>query len=38
MISQLSGKLKRLKENRLLVDVGGITYDVLIPPTTLKAI
>lgn len=38
MISQLNGKLKRLKENRLLVDVGGITYEILVPPTTLKAI
>ena len=38
MISQLNGKLKRFKENRLLMDVGGITYEVLIPPTTLKAL
>jgi len=38
MISQLCGKLRRLKDNHLLLDVSGVTYDVWIPPTTLKAI
>ena len=38
MISQINGKLKQRKENRLLIDVGGITYEVLVPPTTLRAL
>ena len=38
MISQISGKVRRFKENHLLLDVGGITYDVWVPPMTLKAL
>jgi len=38
MISQIKGSLKQLKENRLLIDVGGISYDVLVPAAILRAL
>jgi len=38
MISQLNGKFRRLKEGRVLLDVGGVTYEILVPATALKAL
>jgi Holliday junction DNA helicase RuvA len=31
MISQIEGKIRRLLENRVELDVGGITYEILLP-------
>jgi len=35
MISRIEGKVKRKKENCLLIDVQGICYEILIPPTVM---
>lgn len=31
MISQIEGKIRRLLENRVELDVGGLTYEILLP-------
>jgi len=38
MISQISGKIKKRKESSIVVDVNGISYEVLIPPAVMKGI
>lgn len=38
MISRIEGKVKQKKENCLLIDVQGICYEVLIPPTVMHHI
>lgn len=38
MISRISGKLKDKKEGNLLVDVGGICYEILVPRIIMKAL
>ncbi|MCX5656991.1 MAG: Holliday junction ATP-dependent DNA helicase RuvA [Candidatus Omnitrophica bacterium] len=38
MISRIEGKVKQKKENCLLIDVHGICYEVLIPPTVMHNI
>lgn len=38
MISHISGKIKKTKESSIIVDVGGISYEILIPPAVMKAI
>ncbi len=36
MIAKIRGKLVERREGLLLIDVGGICYEVLVPPTTLQ--
>ncbi|MDD5423451.1 MAG: OB-fold domain-containing protein [Candidatus Omnitrophica bacterium] len=38
MISQISGKIKKQKPSSVIVDVGGISYEVLIPPAVMKGL
>lgn len=38
MISQISGKIKKRKQSSVIVDVNGISYEVLIPPAVMKAV
>ncbi len=38
MISNISGRIKKRAQNSILVDINGISYDVLIPPVILKAL
>ncbi len=38
MISRIEGKVIQKKENCLLLEVQGICYEVLIPPTVLRSI
>lgn len=38
MISQISGKIRKRKQSSVIVDVNGISYEVLIPPAVMKGI
>ncbi|MFA5147053.1 MAG: Holliday junction branch migration protein RuvA [Candidatus Omnitrophota bacterium] len=38
MISRISGKVKERKETSVIIDVNGISYEVLIPPAVMRAI
>ena len=38
MISQISGKIKKRKQSSLVVDVNGISYEVLIPPAVMQGL
>lgn len=38
MISHISGRIKKKKESSVVVDVNGISYEVLIPPSVMKAL
>jgi holliday junction DNA helicase RuvA len=38
MISQITGKIKKRKPSSLVIDVNGISYEVLIPPAVMKGI
>lgn len=38
MISHISGKIKKRKESSVVVDVNGISYEILIPPAVMKGI
>ncbi len=38
MISQISGKIKKRKQSSLVIDVNGISYEVLIPPAVMKGL
>lgn len=38
MISYISGKIKKKKETSIVVDVNGISYEILIPPAVMKSI
>jgi Holliday junction DNA helicase RuvA len=38
MISHISGKIKKRKDSSLVLDVNGISYEVLIPPSVMKAV
>lgn len=38
MISHISGKVKKQKESSLVVDVNGISYEIMIPPAVMKSI
>ena len=38
MISQISGKIKKLRPASLEIDVNGLSYEVLIPPAVMKGI
>jgi len=38
MISHISGKIKKRKDSSVILDVNGISYEVLIPPSVMKAI
>lgn len=36
MIAKICGKLVERGDNLLLIDIGGICYEVLVPPTTMQ--
>ena len=38
MISQISGKLKKVKSSSIVVEVNGMSYEVLIPPAVMKGL
>lgn len=38
MISQISGKIKKRKTSSVVVDVNGISYEVLVPPAVMNGI
>jgi len=38
MISRISGKVKKKKEASILIDVSGISYEVLIPSAVMKTL
>ena len=38
MISQISGRIKKKKELSVIVDVNGMSYEVMIPPAVMKGI
>ena len=38
MISQIEGKVRRLLENRVELDVGGLTYEILLPSRAYQQI
>lgn len=38
MISEINGKIKRKKESSVILDCGGISYEVLVPPAIMKSI
>jgi len=38
MISEINGKLKKKKPLSIVVDVNGISYEVLVPPAVMKGI
>ena len=38
MIASLRGKLRRKLENRVVVESGGVGYEVFLPPVTLRAV
>ncbi len=38
MISAITGKLARVHEDRVTIEVGGLSYDVLVSPVTARAL
>lgn len=38
MISAITGKLVRIQEDRVSIEVGGLSYDVLVSPSTARAL
>lgn len=38
MISEINGKIKSRKESSVIVEVNGISYEVLIPPAVMKSL
>ena len=36
MISEIKGRVKRKKDSSVIVDLGGISYEILIPPAVMK--
>jgi len=38
MISQISGRIKKRKPSSLIIDVNGISYEVLVPPCVMKGV
>ena len=38
MISHITGKIKKQKSSSVIVDVNGISYEVLIPPAVMKGL
>jgi holliday junction DNA helicase RuvA len=38
MISNIAGKIKKKKETSLVIDLSGVSYEVLIPPAVMKSI
>lgn len=38
MISHISGRLKQRKDASVVIDVNGIAYEVMIPPTVMKSL
>ncbi|NLG79470.1 MAG: Holliday junction branch migration protein RuvA [Firmicutes bacterium] len=38
MISAITGKLVRVQEDRVTIQVGGLSYDVLVSPSTARAL
>lgn len=38
MISHICGKIKKRKESSIVIEVNGISYEVLIPPAVMKSV
>jgi Holliday junction DNA helicase RuvA len=38
MISQISGKIRKRKQSSVVIDVNGLSYEVLIPPAVMKGL
>lgn len=38
MISKIKGKIKEKKNNSVLVEIGGISYEVFIPPSVMSSL
>lgn len=38
MISQISGKIKKIRPSSLEIDVNGLSYEVMIPPAVMKGV
>ena len=38
MISSITGNLSRILEDRVIVEVGGISYEVLVSPLTISSL
>lgn len=38
MISHICGKIKKRKESSVIIEVNGISYEVLIPPAVMKSV
>lgn len=38
MITQISGRIKKQKTSSVIVDVSGLSYEVLIPPAVMKSL
>lgn len=38
MISHISGKIKKRKESSILLEVSGISYEVMIPPAVMRGL
>lgn len=38
MISQISGKIRKKKASSVIIDVSGISYEIMIPPAVMKGI
>jgi Holliday junction DNA helicase RuvA len=36
MISEIKGRVKRKKDSSVIMDLGGISYEILIPPAVMK--
>jgi len=38
MISHISGKIKKKKDSSIVVEIGGMCYEILVPPIVMKSI
>lgn len=38
MISEISGKIRKKKESSVVIDVNGLSYEVMIPPVIMRSI
>lgn len=38
MISEISGKMRKKKESSVIIDVNGLSYEVMIPPVIMRSL
>lgn len=38
MISQIRGRIRKRRESSVIIDAGGLSYEVMIPPVVMKAL